>query len=249
MSDRCKRYFIIALFVLPCLVIANGLSFGFSTEIKLDARDDAGLYPGQDAFLQFLSGGKTYGGPLTDPGWTHYISAGFTDKLSVNNYAYYDANIKDSWRLESAGNIWSSDKIVGESLENLHAGTYRISPESGAYMYSFSDNPEYTDKYWWELHIEVKQSNVTSHYMLGSTVYADSADSALNAVLGQYIDISIAEGGSLSFWIWDWNETLNYGNSIDNSGSLTFNITSVPEPSTFLLLTIGLAFLMRRIRN
>lgn len=237
----------IVVFVLLFLVSANGLAFG--DLFTIDARDDAGKYPGKDAFLQFLGGDNNYyGGPTTDPGWTHYNHLYDGDPYSVDAYTYNE-KIPSSWRLESTGNIWSSDKIVGDSLENLRAGTYRIFPESGAYMYSFSDNPEYTDKYWWELHIEVKQSNVTSYYMLGSTVYADSADSALNAVLGQYIDISIAEGGSLSFWIWDWNETLNYGNSIDNSGSLTFNVTSVPEPSTFLLLAIGLSFLIRRGRN
>lgn len=243
MSDRCKKYFMIVLVVFLYVVSVTGLAFGFSSPITLDAKDDAGQNPGESPYLYFLSGSTKYYGPGTDPSWTHYNSANESDKKSVNNYAYYDAKITGSWRLESAGNIWSSDNIVGESLNNLHAGTYRISPDpnSDAYMYSFPDNKEYSGRYWWELHIEAKQGDVTS-YMLGSNQSQTSADSALQAVLGQYIDISIAEGGSLSFWIWDWN-------SIDNSGSLKFNVTSVPEPSTLLLLSIGLFFLMRRARN
>jgi hypothetical protein len=78
--------------------------------------------------------------------------------------------------------------------------------------------------------------------MLGSYDSQDSASAAFDAVKNEDIYISIAQGGSLSFWIWDWN-------SIDNSGSLAFNVAVVPEPSTFLLLTMGLAFLIRRIRS
>ncbi|MGA2331931.1 MAG: PEP-CTERM sorting domain-containing protein [Syntrophales bacterium] len=233
-----KRILVILIFAFLSLGLTNGLAYG--TLINLDAREDAGLYPGQPAYLNFLSNGIEYPGPATDPGWTHYTPDFPGDPRSVDTYAY-NASIPGSWVLQSAGNVWSSDKVVGESLTALPAGTYRISPASGAFMYSFSDNPPY-NRFWWELQIEVKEGSTESYYMLGSYDSQDSASAAFDAVKNEDIYISIAQGGSLSFWIWDWN-------SIDNSGSLAFNVAVVPEPSTFLLLTMGLAFLIRRIRS
>jgi hypothetical protein len=130
-------------------------------------------------------------------------------------------------------------------LEDLTAGTYRISPQSGAYMYDSWGWSDYRSKYWWELHIQVNQPDQTggilsSYYMLGSNQGYDTAADALQANLASYLDISLTNGGSLNFWIYDWN-------SIDNSGSLTFEVLPVPEPSTLALLGLGLPFLVAGI--
>ena len=248
MSSIYKRKLVILIFAFLSLGITNGFVFAYSTQITLDARDDAGLYPGEPAFLQFRSDGKYYDGPSSDPGWTHYrnVDPLVLDPLSVETFAS-NAGIPGPWVLESAGNVWSSDKIVGESLTGLHAGTYRVTPIGAAFSYSFSDNPPY-DKFWWQLSVLAHNVYVNGQLendysaIVGSTTPYDSAADALQANLGNYADITVAEGASFAFWIWDWN-------SIDNSGSLTFNVRQIPEPSTFLLLTVGLAFLIRKIRT
>ena len=234
MLNVFKKYALIIMFALISLGATNGIAFAYSTQITLDGREDAGLYPGQTAFLKLVSNGTDYPGPATDPGWTHYSPDALAS--SVSTYAYI-AGITGAWSLESAGNVWSSsDKIVGEGLTGLSAGTYRISKVSGDFIYSFVDNPDYY-KYWWRMNIQ----NGSEYLVLGSQDGYTSAAAALSATT-TYLDLTVPEGGSISFWIWD-------NNSIDNSGSITFNVESVPEPSTFLLLTIGLAFLIRRTRS
>jgi len=220
------------IFVLVSMGMERGLAFG--TLFTLDAREDAGEYPGQGAYLRFVDNQNVNNVLLTvaptDPP--------FVSGSDVLNYA--SSKGLSNWLLTSAGNIWSSDLIVGESLSGLHAGIYRVSPVEGAYMYdSFGWNQTYKDKYWWELHI--KASNGI-YYMLGSFDGKTSAHSAFQAVQGSFIDIPLAEGSSLSFWLWDWN-------SIDNSGGLSFSVTPIPEPSTLTLLGIGMLFLIRRIRK
>ncbi|MGZ3636188.1 MAG: PEP-CTERM sorting domain-containing protein [Syntrophales bacterium] len=233
------------MFVLLSLGITNGLAYG--TTFTIDARDDAGLYPAEPVYLQFVSNGINYPGPATDPGWTHYTPLYNGDPHSVDTYAY-NAGISSPWVLQSAGNVWSPDTTVGESLTGLHAGTYRVSPIGSAFEYSFSDGVPPYNKFWWQLsvlgHDVYVNGQLESDYsaIVGSTTPYDTAADALQANMGNYMDFKMAEGGSLTFWIYDWN-------SIDNSGSLTFNVAPVPEPSTFLLLTVGLAFLIRKIRT
>lgn len=229
---------------LPNLVL---LVFSLSTlpgavlgaTITLNGINDAGLYPGQTPFIHYMNDNSTdvlLGVAASEQEWT--------GAQQVYDYAY--ANGLGEWKLYSAGNIWSPDAYAGENLSDLDAGTYRITPVAGAYMYDgWGWDPDYSDKYWWELHIEATQVYEngqllpTAYYMLGSYDSYSSPDLAFGAAQGQYQDITLAEGGQLRFWIWDWN-------SIDNSGSLTFDIAAVPEPSTLLLLGLGLAFLVWR---
>ena len=60
------------------------------------------------------------------------------------------------------------------------------------------------------------------------------------AVSNYYLDLTVPEGGSLTFWIKDFDFSNNTGDTIDNFGSLTFEVTPVPEPATILLLSLGL---------
>ena len=165
---------------------------------------------------------------------------------AANVYKYADDynNWNTKWILEAAGNIWSqSDPVVGESLTGLSAGTYRISVVSGAFMYDSFDWSDYDDKYWWQLHIlglPIGGSLISK--ILGSTDPYLSAALALSDNLGEYLDIDLPYGGSLVFWIWDTN-------SLDNAGSLTFNVTLIPEPATFILLGTGMLFLVKRFRR
>jgi hypothetical protein len=238
-----KKCLTTVMFVFLCLGIARGLAHG--TLIPLDAKADAGLYPGQGAFLSFVDG---QGNPLLNVSPTDHPE--FTSSADVYAYAYA-TGISD-WMLQSAGNIWSSDLIVGESLMDLPAGTYRVSVPDGvsnAYEYDSFGWSDYKEQWSWGLYIRADKAYkygqiVDSFYdMLGSTTPYSSADLAFQAVQGSYIDITLAEGGSLNFWIWDWD-------SIDNSGGISFNVTSVPEPSTFMLLTIGLLpSLLWRVRG
>ena len=113
-----------------------------------------------------------------------------------------------NWLLSSAGNIWSSsDLSVGESLTNLDAGTYRITPVSGGYERdTFVGWSSFYGEWWWELHIRLQKDNIIyQDYKLGSSDPFNSELDAFNAVNGSYIDIPVMEGGSLSFWIWDWD--------------------------------------------
>ena len=242
MSIAYKKWLTTVMLVFLCLGIAPGLSC--ATSIPLDGKADAGLYPGQGAFLSFVDNN---GNPLLNVLPTDHPQ--FTSSADVYAYAYAEG-ISD-WSLQSAGNIWSSDLLVGESLTDLPAGIYRISVPDGvsnAYQYDSFGWSNYKEQWWWELHIRADKAYkngqiVDSYYdMLGSTTPYSSADLAFQAVQGSYIDITLAEGGSLNFWIWDPN------NSIDNSGSLSFNVTSVPEPSTFILLTLSLPLLFWRFR-
>jgi hypothetical protein len=243
MLNTYKKYLVMILFVLLSLGITHGVVFAYSEQITLDAIEDSGHNPKEGAYVRFVKDSDVNDVLLNVP----QSQPQFTSALDVYDYTYN--NKISNWLLTSAGNIWSSDTSVGESLENLHAGTYRISPVSGAYMRDSFGWSDWSDYYWWELHIRVQDASGVNDYVLGFDEPKGSAYLALQAVLGSYLDISVSEGGSLNFWIWDRNDNLKYGNSTDNFGSITFNVASVPEPSTILLLSLGLAFLMRRIGN
>jgi hypothetical protein len=249
-----KRMLVIFIFAFLSLGITNGFVFAYSTQITLDAIADAGLYPEQPAFLQFVKDSDTsivLDNPAADLQWIKNTPQ-WTTAQDVYDYASTPPHEIYNWFLSSAGNIWSSsDLSVGESLTNLDAGTYRITPVSGGYERDTWGGvwSSYNGDWWWELHIRLQKDNIVNDYKLGSSHPLHSELDAFNAVNGSYIDIPVMEGGKLSFWIWDWDIDKGYGNSTSNYGRITFNVTSVPEPSTFLLLTVGLAFLIRRSRS
>lgn len=239
MSSIFKYYFTAMIFVIVFLGIVKGSAFGFP--MTINAINDAGESPEQDIYVKFVYDVDKKELPVT----TSDVLQPWTLAQEVLDYAK-SKKITD-WQLESAGNIWSSDKIVGDSLTNLHAGIYRVSVADGAFMYdSFSTYPgewsNYAGLYWWQLHIQ--SSMLADPVILGDTKGFSSAQSALANSSLKYLDIPVNEGGSLNFWIWDWN-------SIDNSGSLTFDVATapIPEPSTLILTGTGLFFLVRRLRR
>ena len=229
--------------VLP-FVLGLGILQGAACADTLTVygRTDAGLYPGQGAYLSFVDATDGHLLNTVDPSIPAWTSAS-------QIYDYALAHGLANWQLNAAGDIWSPDLVVGEALTNLPAATYQITPVAGAYMYDgMGWDPAYAGKYWWELQIkanDVLLSGVvvpTAYYMLGSYDWYSSVDAAFAASQSLSKNITLAEGGSLEFWIWDWN-------SIDNSGSLTFQVSAIPEPSTLLLCATGVLMLLARRRK
>lgn len=208
----------------------TGLAYGSLITLTLDAKEDAGKFPGEAAYLRFVAENDVTNVLLTVLPTTNlpFTSAAYDDYASNQGLS--------NWLIESAGNIWSSDLIIGESLTGLQAGTYRMSPSGGAYQYdSFGWSPDPYDQKWrWEMHVQAINGLNVNDYILGFTKPFDTADAALNAAVGSYLDINMDTGGSLRFWIWDVN-------SIDNTGLLSVKVTAIPEPATILLLSLGLA--------
>ena len=236
-----RHCFVIALFVISLIGVLQGSALGI--QMRIEGIDDAGQLAGQEAYLKFVDSSGVTLTTIT----TAEVSNQWTSFSDV--YSYAASNIPGAWFLQSAGNIWSSDTIVGDLFTAPQAGVYRISPVDGSFQYdSFIWSSDVAGKWLWQLQIYAVGGD---NYTLGSQDLYDSAGVALGANLGNYMDIALAEGGELIFWIADGrlDGDPSKRNTIDNSGSLTFNVVVIPEPSTFILAGTGLLFLARRFRK
>ena len=249
-----RHCFVMALFVITLIGVLQNPASG--VQMTINGIDDAGQYAGQEAYVQFVD---TSGNPLITI-TTGMVPNQWISKNEVYTFASGNDTLKDKgWFLQSAGNIWSSNTIVGDTFIAPHAGVYRISPispEPGegfkAFMYdSFNWSPV-EGKYLWQLQI---YDDVVGgkNYTLGSDALYDTAALAFGAVLGEYIDITLTEGERLIFWIADGSLTgdPSQRNTIDNAGGLTFDvaIAPIPEPSTFIFIGTGLLLLAGRFRK
>ncbi len=241
-----RKYLCVVAFAsLSCILI---YSPAHATQYTIDAVSDAGSSPGQPDIVDFLlSNGSTVNVPST--------ASPFVNANSVFSYAANSANdITPGWTLQSAGNIWnSSATTVGVTTQQLAAGTYQVSVAGGAFTYdsfNWSNSPDYYQQWLWFLNIgsdvPVTVNGVTSQsynsYTLGSTTLYSSSGAAFLANQNASIDITLANQGYLTFWIYDTD-------SIDNAGSLQVNLAAVPLPSSLLLLITGVPVLMPRIRQ
>jgi hypothetical protein len=223
--SEARKYSMAFLFVFLFLALAS--TSAFSTLYTIDAKDDAGEFPGQAAYApQFLDSKGVVLGTLS------------SQPASAAN-VYAAAQGFSDWSLHSAGNIWSMDTIVGDSY-HFSAGTYRIDAVRGGFLYN-SFGPDWGNVYdsLWSVNItaQVDGSAYTDTTTLGTFFAKDVGTVPL------YTYVTLSGPGSLDFWIYDWN-------SIDNSGSLTFSITSVPEPSTFPFLAgVFSLLLVPRVRR
>jgi len=239
-----KRLFLILTFLAITTGIGSGAAFAY--QIYIDGTDDAGTYAGEQAFVTLMYDGGSM--PVT----TADVSTRWTSQAQVWDYAGSKnvANL-NAW-IKSAGNIWSSDTTVGESLTGLSAGTYHITPVQATYLAFQRDTfnwSQYYGKYWWELKITAKNVFAEGEWrdsytftLAGDTNGYDTAELAFDAVLNSYLDVILGDGGTLTFWIYD-------DGTVDNAGGLTVEITMVPEPSTLLLLLLGVPFVFRKLRN
>lgn len=243
MISFMKHFVVIALFVVSLTGVLGSPAFGI--QMTIDAVDDAGQLARQVAYLKFVD---SFGETLTTI-TTDEVSNRWTSSSEVKSYADDPKNnIPGPWFLQSAGNIWSSDTIVGDPFTAPHAGVYRISPVDGAFTYDSFNWSNVADKWLWQLQIYVVGG---ANYTLGSDGLYDKGYLALGANLGEYIDITLDKGKELIFWIADGrlDGDPSERNTIDNSGSLTFNVVLIPEPSTLILAVTGLFFLARRFRK
>ena len=245
-TSTIRNYLVIMLFAIAFMGVLQSPALG----IQINAIDDAGQYAGQDAYLKFVdsSGGEypiTPDTVINPPPYT--VPNQWISRDPVDQFAS-DHGIPGGWFLQSAGNIWSSDPIVGNPFTAPHAGVYRISAMGGAFQYDSFDWSGVAGKWLWQLQIYAIGD---VNYTLGSDVLYDTEEKALEKWFGKYIDITLAEGGELIFWIADGrlDGRPSERNTIDNSGSLTFDVVLIPEPSTFILAGTGLLFLSRYFRK
>jgi hypothetical protein len=229
-----RRFIMIGLFAIAFMGVLQSPALGI--RMTIDAIDAAGQFPGENAYVKFV-----YDADKELSVTTNDVSQPWTSKQEVIDYA--DSKGITGWQLESASNIWSSsDLFVGDALTGLSEGIYRISVVGGAFMYDSFDWSDYKGQWWWQLYIQ--SSLQPQSVILGDTKGFPDAQSAWeNSFLKyKYLDVPVNDDGSLNFWIWDWN-------TIDNSGSLTFDVVLIPEPSTFILAGTGLLFLSRYFRK
>lgn len=237
-----RTYCMLMLVVFLCIVGTHGVAQG--TLLTLDGVGDAGVNPGQAPYLKFVENANTNNILYdADPAFFMTNPNPWTSATQVFAFAANQspANWNTDWLLASAGNYWSPDTVVGETLAGLQAGTYRITSLAGAFTYdSFNWSPQ-NDQWRWGMNIRVHGGYINGQINDYDCTLGSFDPNQLSSDLGRYLDIRLAEGGSLSFWINDWN-------TIDNGGSLTFSVAPVPEPSTFLLLGVGLTLLIWRKR-
>ncbi len=250
-----KKLFVGVVFGLVSLVFLSPAAHAsYSQDFTVYAVANGGTAYNQTPFVQFvldsnpgtiLASNGTILGQVGTPfnSWT--IATGSN---SVEKYTTV-TNPINNWTLQSAGNVWNSSSPIYVTTGALAAGTYRISPTLGTntFMYDFWDwsSSAIEGHYGWLMQITDNHGN---HYTLGNGsggwAATDTNEANLiNSIRSLYLDLTVTAGTQLYFWIYDVN-------ALDNEGSLSVNVASVPLPSSLLLVLGGLpAMALFRVRR
>jgi hypothetical protein len=228
---RCGK----GVFVLLCAFLLVGATslraFAVYYDVFLDARDDAGLSPGTTAFAKFVDSNS--GAFLGN------LKPRLTDAPTAAQQVIDVAPNDQSWWLKAAGNPWSSDTIVGETL-HLGPGAYEIWAMGGSFLYdSFNWSDQCNIGSQWDAYMRgpFGEGGTIANVEFGTFTPTDVPGNT-----NLHYDITLTQATDLWFWIKD-------GNSIDNSGGLNLRVTSVPEPSPLLLLLTGLPLVLPGLRR
>ncbi len=195
-----------------------------------------------------ISGYKS--GALT----TYTVSSAISDKAAAiaygNSLGFDDRgpSYTYDWWYTSAGTFGASGQI-GMTVTGLAPGTYKIQATGGGFTY---DNWNWTDSSTYSVYryfLGVVQTTGGIAYQQAAigdkNVTSTGGISGLASHYAGWYDIVTIYSLSdvLTFYVCD-------NNTMDNSGTLSFDITSVPLPSSLLLALSGLpAMALFRVRR
>jgi PEP-CTERM motif len=141
------------------------------------------------------------------------------------------------WRLESGGDPFNTPSNAIWKSIYLTSGSYEISLSDNSEAYNLMD-------YWggnmWNAYVQM-WADYDDSFNFGDGLPSFSSESETLAYYRSNVDgmiVDLQEDTNLYFYI---NDT----NSIDNSGSVTLNISPnpVPEPTTIVMLGLGIGLL------
>lgn len=228
-----KKCSVGVVFGLISLVFLCCTAHAYYAEYTIDSVINGGQHYYDSAFAQLT--GTAYSETFT----TAAHPTPFTGSAAA--IAYADSKTS-GWAYTSAGNMWTNPGTIGYTVSGLAPGTYTISAVSGGFTYdSWNWSGDY-NRYMYLLQI-VKG---TGWY---GTI-GDSTKTSTGGVSGLstfystwFTTVTLLPGETLSFYVWD-------NNTIDNLGTLTFSVASVPLPSSLLLALGGLpAMALFRVRR
>lgn len=212
--------------------------------VSLDAVDNAGWYAEDlsQSYLTLMDGNNNVAWSYNGSNllWTDFsgmvadLSDGYIGSSSGGSYL-------GPYTILSGGDVFGSSPTspIWTSL-SLSAGRYEISldPSSRAYNLLGYIDPNYSGGNLWNAYVQMWTSDGQDlAFGSGSTIFGSEADT-----LSYYfnpsnnISLNLAGNADLYFYINDYN-------SLDNIGNVTLNISSVPLPSSLLLLCTGIVAL------
>jgi hypothetical protein len=153
----------------------------------------------------------------------------------------------NGWKVESGGNPFNPSSSVFQTL-TLPAGAYTLSLAQNSEAYNLQG-------YQWPG--ETTHQNVWNAYVQIYAVYPGNKGT-VNLAFGGFNGYwQTTESGALAYYrsqvdgmqmILDYPATVNFyindWNSVDNTGSVSLDVNSVPLPGTLTLLGSGLALLL-----
>jgi hypothetical protein len=232
-----KRYFVGAILGLASLFFLSYTAQAYYAEYTVNSVINAAWNYYDTPYATLAS----------DQGTTHFTSV--DPNLTVPANALAATTGKTNWTYTSAGNLWTGPSTIYLSVTLPSAGTYKIAPVSGGFNYdsfAWDSAAPYYNQYQWLLQIVQEYDAAThnhSQITLGNTSTYSSAAAAFAAVSGLSTYLTVSGPTTLYFYIFD-------NNTIDNAGNLTFSISSVPLPSSLLLVLGGLpAMALFRVRR